>query len=217
MKEANILALVLLVTTLPVMAQWAVYDNEVYKQLALVNKIKPLSGFVSDKPYEHFDAVRDNDTGDIKMGSGDSFAVLKGLQTKFGNADAVPDLTKEEMARYVGTEADCGQKETNPKHYEACMGLRNLRLQTLVQSHSMLKNLALRRDQIVALTKKTREWTSDDEASLGKMQRAMFEIQRQQALMQADALQIEILMDGYQQQKAATGIRETGAVFLVLL
>lgn len=53
----------------------------------------------------------------------------------------------------MGTEADCVQKETNPKHYEACMGLRILRLQTLVQSHSMLKNLALRRDQIVSLIK----------------------------------------------------------------
>ncbi|MBL8387479.1 MAG: hypothetical protein JNK17_04635 [Hydrogenophaga sp.] len=93
MKKANILALVLLVTTLPVMAQWAVYDDEVHKQLALVNKIKPISGFVSDKPYEHFDAMRDNDTGDIKMGIGDGFAVLKGLQTKLENVDAVADLT----------------------------------------------------------------------------------------------------------------------------
>lgn len=46
------------------------------------------------------------------------------------------------------------------------------------------------------------------------MQRAMFEIQGQQALMQADTLQIKILMDGDHQQEAAAGIREAGAVFL---
>lgn len=186
---------------LPAYAQWAVYDDEVFKQLAAINKIKPLSGFKSDKPYEHYDGARDADTGDIKMGSGDSLAVLKSLQTKFEDVDALPDLTKEEMKKYVGTEADCGQKETNPKHYEACLGLRNLRLQTLVQSHAMLKNLALRREQIVALIKKTRDWNSDDDQKLGQLQRATFEIQGQQALMQADALQIKILMDGYKQRE----------------
>ncbi|MFP8778286.1 hypothetical protein [Hydrogenophaga sp. RWCD_12] len=201
MKTANIFFVILSLASLPVYAQWAVYDDEVYKQLAAVNKIKPLTGVTSDKPYEHYDSSRD-DTGDIKMGSGDGRAILKGLQTKFEDADALPELTPEEKKKYVGTEADCGQKEINPKHYEACIGLRNLRLQTLVQSHAMLKNLALRREQIVTLIKKTRDWVSDDDQKLGQLQRAMFEIQGQQALMQADALQIKILMDGYHQREA---------------
>lgn len=186
-----------------VFAQWAVYDDEVYKQLILVNKIKKIDGLDADKTYDHYESERNDDKGDIKMGSGDSLAVLKGLQTRFEDVSALPELTKEETKKYVGTEADCGQKETNPKHYEACIGLRNLRLQTLVQSHSMLKNLALRREQIVSLIKKARQLPeSESDSSLGQLQRAMFEIQGQQALMQADALQIKILMDGYHQREA---------------
>lgn len=184
------------------LAQWAVYDHEVYKQLVLVNKIDKIAGLGADKTYDHYEGERDEATGDIKMGSGDSRAILKGLQTKFEDADALPELTPEEKKKYVGTEADCGQKETNPKHYEACLGLRNLRLQTLVQSHSMLKNLALRREQIASLIKNARQLPEgDDQGSLGQLQRAMFEIQGQQALMQADALQIKILMDGYKQRE----------------
>jgi predicted nucleic acid-binding protein len=187
---------------LPAYAQWAVYDKEVYDQLTFVNNIRNLSGFDNkDKTYDHYESERDADKGDIKMGGGDSLTILKGLQTRFEDASAVPELTKEEMAKYVGTEADCGQKETNPKHYEACVGLRNLRLQTLVQSHAMLKNLALRREQIVSLIKTARKLTDGADPQLGKLQRATFEIQGQQALMQADALQIKILMDGYKQRE----------------
>jgi hypothetical protein len=202
MNVENFLGALLLSVCFPVSAQWAVYDDEVFKQLTAINKIKPLSDFKSEKPYEHFDSKREDNTGDIKMGSGDSLAVLKSLQTKFEEAEAVPELTDQEKAKYVGTIADCGQKETNLMHYNACIGLRNLRLQTLLQSHSMLKNLAKRREQIVALIKKTRGWESDDTQKLGQLQRATFEIQGQQALMQADALQIKILMDGYKQREA---------------
>lgn len=183
-------------------AQWAVYDKQVYDQLVLVNKIRPLGPYRSEKPYEHFDSRREDSTGDIRMGSGDSLAVLKSLQTKFEEHGALPDLTDEEKAKYVGTVADCGQKETNQMHYNACIGLRNLRLQTLLQSHAMLRNLAKRREQIVSLIKETRKWDGEVDASLGQLQRAMFEIQGQQALMQADALQIKILMDGYKQREA---------------
>ena len=202
MKLNYMVVLLFAVTCFSAHAQWAVYDKEVADQLAEINKIRPLGDFKSDKPYVHFDSERDADTGDVKMGSGDSRAILKSLQTKFEDVDALPELTLEEKKKYVGTEADCGQKEVNPKHFEACLGLRNLRLQTLVQSHAMLKNLALRREQIVVLIKKTREWTGESDASLGQLQRAMFEIQGQQALMQADALQIKVLMDGYHQREA---------------
>ena len=193
---------VLALTGFSAEAQWAVYDKQVFDQLVLVNKIKPLVPFRSEKPYEHFDSRREDDTGDITMGSGDGLAVLKSLQTKFEEAESLPELTDEERVKYVGTVADCGQKETNHMHYNACMGLRNLRLQTILQSHAMLKNLAKRREQIVSLIKETRKWNTDGDASLGQLQRAMFEIQGQQALMQADALQIKILMDGYKQREA---------------
>ncbi|WP_374409478.1 hypothetical protein [Hydrogenophaga sp.] len=203
MKRNLTILLSLVLTSLSSHAQWAVYDDEVFKQLQLVNNIKNLKGFDSgDKTYDHYESERDVDSGDIKIGNGDGKALLKGLQTKFEEAEALPDLTAEEKKKYVGTEADCGQKETNPKHYEACIGLRNLRLQILVQSHSMLKNLALRREQIVSLIKKARKLSDDEDTSLGQLQRAMFEIQGQQALMQADALQIKVLMDGYHQREA---------------
>ena len=67
----------------------------------------------------------------------------------------------------------------------------------------MLKNLAKRREQIISLIKKSRELPdTEDRASLGRLQRATFEIHGQQALMQADALQIQVLMDGYKQREA---------------
>jgi hypothetical protein len=187
---------------LPAHAQWAVYDDEVRKQLVLVNRIQKLDDFTSEKPYDHYESQR-GDRGDIRMGSGDSLAVLKGLDTRFEKNRELPELTQQEMAKYVGSEADCGQEKVSPKHYEACMGLRNLRLQTIVQSQAMLKNLAKRREQIVKLIKKARDLPDDEErSSLGQLQRATFEIQGQQALMQADALQIQVLMDGYKQREA---------------
>lgn len=183
-----------------VQAQWAVYDDEVKKQLVLVNKTTNIDGLGSGKTYDHFESER-SATGDIRMGSGSDAATLKSLDTKF---EDLTDLTEEEKAKYVGTVADCGSKETSAKHWEACMGLRNLRLQTIKQSNAMLKNLAKRREQIVSLIRKTREFSQNDEStlSLGQMQRAQFEIQGQQALMQADALQLQVLMDGYRQREA---------------
>jgi hypothetical protein len=183
-------------------AQWAVYDDEVNKQLIKINKTVNLEGLSADKTYDHFESER-NDKGDIRMGASNSLATLKGLETRFEKPEELPELTQQEMAKYVGSEADCGQEKVSPKHYEACMGLRNLRLQTIVQSQAMLKNLAKRREQIVALIKKARSFSQrEGESELGQLQRATFEIQGQQALMQADALQIQVLMDGYKQREA---------------
>lgn len=202
MNKRVLLALVIFSFFPSVHAQWAVYDDEVKKQLVLINKIGKMEGLGSDKSYDHYESER-GDQGDIRMGSGESLAVLKGLETRFEKQEQLPELTQQEMAKYVGSEADCGQEKVSPKHFEACMGLRNLRLQTIVQSQAMLKNLAKRREQIISLIKKSRELPdTEDRASLGRLQRATFEIQGQQALMQADALQIQVLMDGYKQREA---------------
>ncbi|PKO32509.1 MAG: hypothetical protein CVU36_02410 [Betaproteobacteria bacterium HGW-Betaproteobacteria-9] len=177
------------------------YDDEVKKQLLKINNIKNIEGLDNGKTYQHFESERTAE-GDIKMGSGSETTTLKGLGTKFEDPDALPDLTEEQIAKYVGTAADCGQKETSPKHWEACMGLRNLRLQTILQSHAMLKNLAKRREEIVSLIKKTRVFPQGEEQrELGQIQRAQFEIQGQQALMQVDAFQLQVLMDGYKQRE----------------
>ena len=65
-------------------AQWAVYDDEVKRQLILVNRTKNIEGLSSGKTYDHFESER-TEAGDIKMGSGSDAAVLKGLDTKFEN------------------------------------------------------------------------------------------------------------------------------------
>lgn len=143
------------------------------------------------------------------MGSGGSTAILKSLDTKF---EMITDLTDADKKKYVGTVEDCGQKETSPKHWEACVGLRNLRLQTLKQSQSMLKNLALRRSEIVALIRDARQLPTDEAtASAGRLQRYQFELQGQQALMQTDALQLQVLMDGYKQREAVYMLQEAEA------
>ncbi|AOW13456.1 hypothetical protein LPB72_10545 [Hydrogenophaga crassostreae] len=71
------------------------------------------------------------------------------------------------------------------------MRLRNLRLQTLVQSQALLKNIAARREQIVKVIHLARDIPSgQDTKSAGQLQRAQFEVQGQQALMQANAFSL---------------------------
>ena len=48
-------------------------------------------------------------------------------------------------------------------HYQACAGLRNLRLQTLKQSQGLLKTLNARRQQIVELVQASRELGKSDD------------------------------------------------------
>jgi hypothetical protein len=184
-------------------AQWAVYDEEVKQQLVRVNKIDVLQGFDrQNSTYDHYEAARE-ESGDVKLGTAENGVTLKSLDTKFEDSTKLPDLTQEQIAKYVGTEADCGQKQVSAKHWEACTGLRNLRLQTMFQSHALLKNLFKRREQIVKLNHTARKLpTGEKFGSLGQLQRATFEVQGQQALMQADALQIQVLMDGYRQREA---------------
>ena len=203
MKKIYFALMVLLVCASSARAQWAVYDEEVKRQLLLVNKIGNLEGFGrDDATYDHYEAARE-ESGDVKLGTAENGVTLKSLDTKFEDSTKLPDLTQEQVAKYVGTEADCGQKQVSAKHWEACTGLRNLRLQTMFQSHALLKNLFKRREQIVKLIQTARELpTTETTASLGQLQRATFEVQGQQALMQADALQIQVLMDGYRQREA---------------
>lgn len=178
MHKCLLCAMLFCCVAMPAHAQWAVFDDEVKKQLLLVNKIQKFEDFSSDKPYDHYES-QSSDRGDIRMGSGDSQAILKGLDIRFEKSEQLSELTQQEIAKYVGSEADCGQEKVSPKHFEACMGLRNLRLQTIVQSQSLLKNIAKRREQIVKLIRKSRDLPADDDkSSLGQLQRAMFEIQR---------------------------------------
>jgi hypothetical protein len=46
---------------------------------------------------------------------------------------------------------------------------------------------------------------------LGQIQRAQFEVQGQQALMQVDAFQLQVLMDGYRQREAVYLVQQAEA------
>jgi hypothetical protein len=203
MKKHLLLFLASLLSSTTVLAQWAVYDEEVRKELLRVNKINRLQDFSSTtSTYIHFEGERSAE-GDVKLGTGANASTLKSLETRFDDATKLPELTPERILKFVGTEADCGQKQVSPKHWEACTGLRNMRIQTVYQSNALLKNLFMRRGEIVKLIKAARNLPEGDgKGSLGQLQRATFEVQGQQALMQADALQIQVLMDGYRQREA---------------
>lgn len=186
-----------------VFAQWAVYDEKVHEQLRHVNNVRQLNGADVTRLDQHFKNQLGNGgahgTGDITWGDGDSKTVLKALDTKF---DELTDLSDEDKKKYVGTLQDCGDDKVNPAHYQACTGLRNLRLQTLKQSQGMLRTLDARRKQIVKLVEKSRELgTGMSDPQAGQLQRYQFELQSQQALLQTDAMQLQILMDGYRQRE----------------
>lgn len=185
------------------MAQWAVYDNKVHEQLKFINEIKKIGDVNFTKLDQHFKnqlgAAATNGGGDLTLGDGDSKAVLKALDTKF---DELTELTDEDKKKYVGTVQDCGDDKLNPAHFQACAGLRNLRLQTLKQSQALLKTLDARRKQIVQLVEKSRSLGANGQhAKAGELQRYQFELQAQQALLQTDAMQLQILMDGYRQRE----------------
>lgn len=175
-----------------VMAQWAVYDQKVYEELVKINQTTRLS--LNDNLEGDFKGTISNASSgqDVTLGTGSNQAILKGLDTKFET------LTVQNPERYIGTEQDCGSNDAKfLKHYNACSGLRNLRLQTLKQSQDMLKVLNKRREQIVSLVNASRGVSNKS----GQMQRYHFELQAQQSLLQTDAMQLQVLMDGYKQRE----------------
>lgn len=186
-----------------VMAQWAVYDKKVHEQLTFINEIRAIKEADFTKLDQHYanklGAAAKNGGGDLTFGEGDSKAVLKALDAKF---DVLNELSEEDKKKYVGTVQDCGDDKLNPAHYQACAGLRNLRLQTLKQSQALLKTLDARRKQIVQLVEKSRSLGDNKkDVKAGELQRYQFELQAQQALLQTDAMQLQILMDGYRQRE----------------
>lgn len=198
-----LLVLLLSMSSSVAVAQWAVYDKNVHEQLKFINYIKQIDSVNFTKLDQHFknqlgsNGAKGN--ADLILGDGDSKAVLKALDTKF---DELTELSDEDKKKYVGTVQDCGDDKLNPAHFQACAGLRNLRLQTLKQSQSLLKTLDARRKQIVQLVEKSRSLGANGQPlRAGELQRYQFELQAQQALLQTDAMQLQILMDGYRQRE----------------
>jgi hypothetical protein len=156
-------------------AQWSVYDADVHREIQKINNVTKSNAQV-DKLKE-FEKLEDLDVDFSKLSS----------------------LTDSEKAKYVGTKEDCGDEKLNAKHFEACQGLRNLRLQTLKQSQSVLKVLDDRRKSIDKLIDSARSVSNES----GIMQRYHFELQGLHVQMQSDAFKLQILMDGYKQREKA--------------
>lgn len=155
--------------------QWAVYDHELNIEVKKINNVRrvtveSLKSIEDPVPFEKLDV---------------DFSKLT-------------SLTDEEKRKYIGTVEDCGDEKLNQAHYGACVGLRNLRLQTLKQSQSVLLVLDERRKTIDKVIKDARGNTNQES---GILQRYTFEIQGIQAQMQSDALKLQILMDGYKQRE----------------
>lgn len=159
------------------LAQWAVYDDEVKKEIVKINNLKKAST----------DKLKD-------------FEKLENLDVDFSKLTSLTDADK---AKYVGTKEDCGDEKLNAKHYEACQGLRNLRIQTLKQSQSVLKVLDERRKSIDKLIENARNIGNES----GIMQRYHFELQGLHVQMQSDAFKLQVLMDGYRQREKASEIQ----------
>ena len=174
-------------------AQWAVYDDAVLQEIKKINAVKNLENGHDELGGNFKGTISSSSSGqDVTLGTGSNQAILKGLDTKFET------ITVDNADKYIGTEQDCGSNDAKfLKHYNACSGLRNLRLQTLKQSQDMLKVLNKRREQIVSLVNASRG-VSDKS---GQMQRYHFELQAQQSLLQTDAMQLQVLMDGYKQRE----------------
>lgn len=153
--------------------QWAVYDKSVYDEIVKINNVR--TGTV--------DKLKD-------------FEKLEELDVDFSKLTSLTDADK---AKYVGTKEDCGDEKLNAKHYEACQGLRNLRIQTLKQSQSVLKVLDERRKSIDKLINNARNISNES----GIMQRYHFELQGLHVQMQSDAFKLQVLMDGYKQREKA--------------
>jgi hypothetical protein len=160
-------------------AQWSVYDADVHREIQKINNVTKSNAQV-DKLKE-FEKLEDLDVDFSKLSS----------------------LTDSEKAKYVGTKEDCGDEKLNAKHFEACQGLRNLRLQTLKQSQSVLKVLDDRRKSIDKLIDSARSVSNES----GIMQRYHFELQGLHVQMQSDAFKLQILMDGYKQREKAYEIQ----------
>lgn len=153
-------------------AQWAVYDHKLTEEVKKINNVEK----------QNIDKLKD-------------FEKFERLDVDFAS---LTSLTDEDKKKFVGTLQDCGDDKANPAHYQACAGLRNLRLQTLKQSQSVLLVLDERRKAIDKLIEDARSKHGHES---GIMQRYHFELQGLQAQMQADALKLQILMDGYRQRE----------------
>lgn len=161
-------ALVLLLLSQTAHAQWAVLDEAVRD---IVNRINNVGG-----------ATRQMD----------NLSATSNLDVDFATVAA------QNPERFIGTAADCGDRQLNQQHYNACMGLRNLRLTTLKETVDLVNVIVTRDGQIKRVIDEGRTV-----ADSGKLQRLQFELIGLQTRMQNDAMKLQALHFGYKQREKA--------------
>lgn len=164
----RILVLVLLLLSQTAHAQWAVLDEAVRE---IVNRI--------------------NNVGGVTRQMND-LSSTSNLDVDFAT------VAVQNPERFIGTAADCGDRQLNQQHYNACMGLRNLRLTTIKETVDLVSVIVTRDGQIKRVIDEGR--TVEDS---GKLQRLQFELIGLQTRMQNDAMKLQALHFGYKQREKA--------------
>lgn len=149
-------------------AQWAVLDEAVRDLVHRINNVGGTSGQM------------------------DNLSATSNLDIDFAT------VTAQNPERFIGTAADCGDRLLNQQHYNACMGLRNLRLTTLKETVDLVNVIVARDGQIKRLIDDGR-----DVADSGKLQCLQFELIGLQNRMQNDAMKLQALHFGYKQRESA--------------
>ncbi|GAA6140852.1 hypothetical protein [Hydrogenophaga sp. 5NK40-0174] len=113
-------------------AQWAVYDESVHLEVEKVNNISGIGD-------------RANLDGSFKAYTENSDLKLKLLEEDFFALDKGGIESDDELKKFIKTKPTCGDKKANERLYEACIGLRNMRLNTLRQAKVTFDNVKERR------------------------------------------------------------------------
>jgi len=158
----------------PAFAQWAVYDARVHEEVEKINRIRAIAPNTNTRLDGSFQNQGPGQNGDITWGTGNNQAALRSLESPFHEME----ISEDDQRRFIGTTQDCGDAQLNPQHHNACLGLRNLRLQTLMQSQQLLRNLEARRTQVVNLITAFRSIANE----AGQLQRYQFELQARHPL-----------------------------------
>lgn len=149
-------------------AQWAVLDEAVRDLVRRINNVGGATGQMAN------------------------LSATSNLDIDFATVAA------QNPERFIGTAADCGDRQLNQQHYNACMGLRNLRLTTLKETVDLVNVIVTRGGQIKRVIDDGR--TVEDS---GKLQRLQFELIGLQTRMQNDAMKLQALHFGYKRREKA--------------
>lgn len=172
---SSIVLLIALVWSQNSAAQWAVSDAEALTQLKKINKVSSLNNSPSD-------AVLQGQGQELLLNSSHAFHQLQ--------------IAVSEKEKYILGEASCGVKSVNEKYFNACIGRRNLAINSLQQYDIHLGKMKSHLDAVQKLLNDSRGVSEDS----GQLQRYHLEITGRQALMSGEASRMQTLMQAYKQR-----------------